>query len=237
MILQHDRIERGFILAAGMGARLRPYTDDKPKPLVPVWGRPIIDRTLDRLADAGVKNVTVNTHYMAGVLENHLQRRSGPPAVTFSREEKLLDTGGGVKKALATMAGEAFYLLSGDALWTDGPVPALTRLAQLWNPEKMDLLMLLQPVDRMKLTKGVGDYDMKDGGRAVRSLTRTGTHMFTSIRICHPRLFEGAPEGPFSFLMLMDKAEREGRLYAVAHDRAWHHISTPEELEAVEACK
>lgn len=104
----HNRIERGFILAAGIGARLRPYTDDKPKPLVPVWGTPIIDRTLDRLAEAGVKHVTVNTHYMAGVLESHLQNRSAPPAVSFSREAALLDTGGGVKKALGYDGGRGF---------------------------------------------------------------------------------------------------------------------------------
>lgn len=233
---QNRTIEHAFILAAGIGARLRPYTDDRPKPLVPVWGRPIIDRTLDMLAGAGVKTATINTHYMAGILEENLRKRRALPQITFSRETELLDTGGGVKKALDTMEGQAFYLISGDALWTDGPVPALTRLAQAWDESKMDLLMLLQPVARMRLTKGVGDYNIESGNRAVRSRERTGTHMFTSIRICHPRLFDASPPGKFSFLDLMDKAEAAGRLYALEHDADWHHISTPAERDAVEAC-
>lgn len=232
-IVKIEKPERAFILAAGMGARLRPYTDKCPKPMVPVNGKPIIDYALDKLLVVNIDNVTVNLHYLGDVLEEHLSSRVRP-AITLSREESLLDTGGGMKKALSTMGGKPFYALNGDALWTDGPQPALARLATVWDSRRMDLLLLLQPVGRMVLTRGVGDYDIMPDGRAVRSKDKTGTHMWTSLRICHPRLFENTPDEPFSFLELMDKAEAAGRLYALEHDADWHHINTPEELESVE---
>ena len=142
--------EYAFILAAGKGTRLRPYTDTIPKPLVKVGGKSLIDHALDKMQIAGVKNVTVNLHHLAALLENHLKDRT-QPCITFSREDKLLDTGGGVKKALHTMGDSSFYLISGDSLWTDGPVPVLERMAKIWDPDKMDLLLLLQEASHLGL--------------------------------------------------------------------------------------
>ncbi len=224
---------KAFILAAGFGTRMRPLTDHCPKPLVEVAGRSLINRTLDHLELSEINDVMINTHYLGDILIDHLKTRTYPD-ITFSREEEILDTGGGIKKALGFFGDEPFYVLSGDGLWEDGPEGnALRRMADFWNPEEMDILILLQPAASMTLTKAVGDYDLEPDGRAVRSRDKTGTYMFTSMRINHPRVFENTPDEPFSYLEIMDRAQEQGRLYGLVHDGEWHHISTPEDLEAV----
>ncbi len=223
---------QAFILAAGYGKRLRPYTQDIPKPMVKVGGLPMIDHALNKLRDIGVTSCTVNTHYKAEVLHDHLAKRESPN-IKISHEDDLLDTGGGIKKAIHNFSND-FFVLSGDSVWEDaGGQNALKALGKAWNPDKMDILMLLQPVKSMVLTKGVGDYALDDEGRATRSLDQSGDYMFTSIRINAPHIFDGAPEGPFSYLKLMDDAQSKGRLYGLVNTGMWHHISTPEDLDAV----
>ncbi len=230
-----DKPRHAFILAAGEGTRLRPYTDNCPKPLIPVNNRPILDYTLDKLEKSDVQNVTINLSYLGDRIEKHLSSRT-TPKITFSKETELLNTGGGVKKALKTMKGKPFYLINGDAFWMDGKDKnALDRLAQTWNSNKMDILLLLQPVKEMILTEGIGDYDLTETGKAVRSKNRSGTYMFSGIRITKSTIFENTPDSSFSFLELMDRAEKEGRLYGLIHDGAWHHISTPKDLNRVNA--
>lgn len=232
--MTHEIIDHAFILAAGEGRRLRPYTDHCPKPMVKLGGKPIIDYTIDKLIEAGVKTITVNLHYMADILAEHLQERTDV-RINLSFEDNLLDTGGGLANALDTMDGKPFYIISGDAFWVDNPYEAtLPALAAQWDSKTTDLLLLLQPASTMKLTHGVGDYTFDADGIPVRILDKTGTHMFTSIRIAHPRLFDGCPEGAFSFLQLMDKAEADGSLRGYEHKGDWHHISTPAELERVD---
>lgn len=227
--------DSAFILAAGMGTRLRPYTDHAPKPLVRVGGKPIIDYALERIEAAGISRIAVNLHYRAEQLEGHLMARSGTRVRTI-HEETLLDTGGGIKNALKLLGDKPFFVVSGDSIWTDAPgaVPALERMAAAWDERTMDMLILLQPLDRMVLTEGKGDYDLAADGRAVRSLDKNGAYMWTSVRLCHPRLFNATPDGPFSFLMLLDRAEKQGRLFGLAHEGDWHHISTPADLEQVD---
>lgn len=229
--------DHAFILAAGKGTRLRPYTDKVPKPMVEIAGRTLIDRTLDNLEAVGVAKVTINLHYMADILENHLSKRR-TPTLAFSYEENLLDTGGGVKFALETLGNKPFYVIAGDALWTDGPSGnSLRRLAEKWDDNKMDILTYMQPLETMTLTGGLGDYNLSaapDGFfRPVRSHDKAGTHMWTNIRLNHPRLYKDSPDGPFSFLALMDKAQKQGRFYALEHDGEWHHISTAADLDRV----
>lgn len=227
--------DKAFILAAGMGSRLRPYTDTMPKPMVPVAGKSIIHRTLEKLAKEGVSEVVVNAHYLAPILQDHLKLLQHPKII-FSHEEELLDTGGGVKKMLHIFGDQPFYMINGDALWEENPRnTALSRLSAAWDTNRMDMILLLQKSEVMTLTHGVGDYDLMPDGRAVRRSDKGGTHMFAGIRILHPRLFEGTPDGAFSFLSLMDKAQQNDRLFAIEHDGQWHHISTPEELERVDA--
>lgn len=236
--------DKAFILAAGLGTRLRPYTDQCPKPMVRVGGQSLIARALDRLRAAGVREVVVNLHYLAPVLKTHLEeyleetRKSDPGfALHFSFEPELLDTGGGVKNALAYFEGDTpFYVIAGDSLWEDAPGhDTLLRLAESWDGETMDILTLLQPLEAMKLTGGVGDYDLNEIGLPERRPDKGGRYMWTNIRLNHPRIYRDAPEGAFSFLALMDRAERQGRLHALVHEGAWHHISTPGDLERVDA--
>lgn len=228
--------DRAFILAAGKGTRLKPYTDYVPKPMTEIAGKSLVMHALDRLEAAGVERAVINLHYKAQLLENHLRHRPAPPQLVFSHEKELMDTGGGIKKALPALGANPFFAISGDSLWTEGPgETALSRMAQAWDGNKMDLLLLLQPVEKMTLTQGVGDYDIGPDGKAVRSRDKKGAYMWTSVRLCKPDLFADSPDGPFSFLTLMDRAESQGRLSALVHDGDWHHISTADDLERVDA--
>lgn len=231
-------IDHAFVLAAGLGSRLRPYTDDRPKPLVAVAGQSLLDRTLDHLAAAGVTKTIINTHYRADQIERAVRGRF-KPEIILSNEPDLLDTGGGINNALTHFGGvdgAPFFVLSGDGLWRDAPdAPALPQLAAAWDPENMDILMLLQPIETIKLTQGAGDYDLMQDGRALRRADKSGAYMFTSMRINHPRIFKDAPPGAFSYLALMDAAQQAGRLYGIMHKGDWHHISTPDDLGAVRA--
>ncbi|MBI1327557.1 MAG: NTP transferase domain-containing protein [Alphaproteobacteria bacterium] len=227
----------GFIMAAGMGKRLRPYTDTMPKPMVPIAGKPVIDHTVGQLVKAGVTDICVNLHYYGDMLRDHLSATHKNVNFHFFPETELLDTGLGVKKALPLIGDQPFYVINGDAFWENGEDDsALLRLAKEWDPARMEVLMLLEPVDRMILTKGVGDYDFDEAtGRMTRSKTQQGKYMWGGIRICDSRSFENTPDTPFSFLKIFDAAEARGQLVGIVHDGAWHHISTPAELEAVDA--
>lgn len=228
-----------FILAAGRGTRLSAYTNSLPnpvpKPLVHVQGKAILDHTLDKLAAVGVENVTINIHHLADQVTSHLANRK-TPEITFSHETTLLETGGGIKNALHTMGGEAFFCFSGDTLWEDGPSgDTLKKLAAAWDGETMDLLLLLQPLDKMTLTHGTADYNIDADGKPALTLDKSGEFFWPSIRIVHPRLFDNTPDGPFSFLDLMKKAEKSGRLAAVQHDGVCYHISSKDDLDEVNA--
>jgi MurNAc alpha-1-phosphate uridylyltransferase len=227
--------ETAFILAAGFGTRLRPHTDHIPKPMVSVGGKPMIDHALGKLSAAGIKRCIINTHYKADILHNHLKSRKNPD-VMFSHEPEILDTGGGLKRALHHFKKRPYLAISGDSVWEDSPTEqSLQTIINAWDGDKMDILILLQPVQTMTYTKGVGDYSFNTGsaGKITRSLTQTGTHMFTSIRIHHPKIFQNAPDTAFSYLELLDRAEQNGRLYGVEHKAIWHHISTPDDLKNV----
>lgn len=230
-----EKPDNAFILAAGKGTRLRPLTNTIPKPLVPVKGRAILDHTIDKLIAQGIQKVTINHNYLGDRIIEHCKER-GDIKITLSEEKAHLETGGGVKKALHTMNNKPFYLINGDALWEnkESNHSTLQQLSEKWDSNTMDVLLLLQPLDNMHLTEGVGDYDIDLNGQAFRNKDKKGQYMFTGVRIAHPRLFNSSPDGAFSFLELMDKAESENRLYGLVHDGTWHHISTPEDLNRVE---
>lgn len=228
------KIEKAFILAAGMGKRLHPYTDKRPKPLVEINDKALIDHAIDHLAEAGIKEIVVNTHYMAAMLENHLAGRAHP-AITISHEDALLDTGGGIKKALDVFGDQPFFCVSSDWLWTDNVAIELQKMQNRWQGDDMDLLLHLQPLSHMSLTSGSGDYDIDHEGRLTRSLTQDGEYMWTSVRVLHSRLFRDTPDEAFSFLKLMDRAQDENRLFGVTSETYWHHISAAADLEAVRA--
>ncbi|MFH1157987.1 MAG: nucleotidyltransferase family protein [Pseudomonadota bacterium] len=221
--------EKAFVLAAGLGERMRPLTNDCPKPLLTVGGKTMLDRALDALAEAGVGEAVVNTFYLASMIEEHLRPRKSPK-ITISSETELLDTGGGVKKMIGFFGDAPFYVLNADVVWTDGKKPTLTALADKWDSSEMDLLLLLHPSGT-----GRGDYYLAEGSdRPVfakgKDNTKTPNYIFAGPRIVHQRLFADAPDGTFPFLELFHKAERNGRLRGLRHDGAWHHVGTPEAL-------
>lgn len=228
-------IDHAMVLAAGRGERMRPLTDTCPKPLIEVRGQPIIDYVLDRLEAAGVETVVVNLHYLGSQLEAHLSARARPP-VTFSHENELLNTGGGVYQALPHLGGGAFFVVNGDVVWLDGRDPALTRLAAHWDEERMDALLLLHPTAFAVGYHGRGDFIMDPEGRLRRRREyEVAPFVFAGIQILHARLFEGMTAEPFSLNKVYDKAIRSGRLWGLRHDGEWCHVGTPEALQQVEA--
>jgi MurNAc alpha-1-phosphate uridylyltransferase len=231
--------QKAFVLAAGLGERMRPLTERCPKPLLYVGGRTMLDRTLDALEEAGVVETVVNLHYLPEMIVEHLKARK-TPKITFSREEPLLDTGGGVKKMLSSFGNEPFFVLNADVVWTDGEATdpkaqsTLRQMAAAWDSSKMDLLLLLHTTRDLPAYAGKGDYYLAEGSSQPVFRERApapANYIFAGPRIVHPRLFANAPEGAFSFLDLFHKAEGEGRLYGLRHSGAWHHVGTPEAFE------
>lgn len=223
-----------MVLAAGLGQRMRPITDKMPKPLVQLRGEAMLDTILDRLEAHGIEKVVVNLHYLGGMIVDHLKDRKRP-AIVFSQEDDLLETGGGVKKALPLLGDAPFFVLNGDVCWLDGLTPALERLAAAWDEDEMDALLLLHPTCSAFGYEGIGDYFMDPVGRLRRRQERQiAPFIHAGIQILHPRLFDGAPAGSFSLNRLYDKAQEAERLWGVRHDGEWYHVGTPAELRAVE---
>ena len=222
-----------MILAAGLGLRLRPVTERLPKPLVAVAGRTMLDRVLDHLDAVGVARRVVNTHWLGALIARHL---AGRPGITLSAEPDLLETGGGVAKALPLLGDRPFYVCNADIIWSDGGTPALRRLADAWDDERMDALLLLQCTVTAFGYDGQGDFFLDAAGVARRRRqAEISPLLFGGVQILHPRLFAGAPDGPFSLNRLYDRAEEAGRLYGIVHDGGWYHIGTPDALAAAEA--
>jgi MurNAc alpha-1-phosphate uridylyltransferase len=225
-------VDTAMVLAAGLGTRMRPLTDDKPKPMVTLAGRTLLDWALDRLAAAGVRRTVVNTHYFAEVIHRHLDGRAG---IVISHEADILETGGGVRRALPLLGDRPFFVVNSDAVWLDGPAPALTRLAAAWDGSRMDALLLLQPVGVASGYAGPGDYHRApDGTLRRRGPSETAPYLFAGVQILHPRLFAGAPDGRFSLNLLYDAAQAPGRLYGIVHDAEWFHVGTPDDLARTE---
>lgn len=224
-----------MVLAAGRGERMRPVTDRVPKPLVRVGGRPLIDHVLDRLAAAGVARAVVNLWYLADLIAAHLVDRTSPDIV-LSCEETLLDTGGGVAKALPELGPEPFYVLSSDGLWRDGATPALARLAAAWDDDAMDALLLLQPMQAAIGFDGAGDFFIEADGRlARRGDAARAPYAYMSIQLMHPRAFGGCPAGAFSNNWVWDRARAAGRLFGLVHDGGWCHVGDAAGLAAADA--
>ena len=226
---------QAMVLAAGLGLRMRPLTNNLPKPLVLLNGKSLLDRVLDHLIEIGVKNVTINLHYLGEMIENHLKTRVNPE-INFSNEaECLLETGGGVAKALKFFEANPFYVINSDIAWKNGKIPALKRLVEFWDDGLMDALLLLHPVSGTNGYNGNGDYNRMKNGRLRRRINETGVpFVFTGIQILHPRLFARAPAGPFSLTSLYNEAEGNNRLFGIIHDGEWYHLGSIVALREVE---
>ncbi len=225
-----------MVLAAGLGQRMRPITDTMPKPLVRVAGRAMLDHMLDKLADAGVETAVVNVHYLAGQIEQHVASRDKPRIVISDERSQLLDTGGGVVKALGHLRDEPFFHVNADTLWLDGVESNLRRLAGRFDAAAMDALLLLAPREGSIGYAGRGDFNLAADGRLARRGDQpSAAYVYAGAAVLTPSLFSGAPDGPFSLTRLFDKAETTGRLFGLPLDGLWMHVGTPDAIGLAEA--
>lgn len=225
---------RAMILAAGFGLRMRPLTNDRPKPLIEVARKALIDYGFERLREAGVQKAVVNGHYRAEQILQWSQRQTVPDVLFSDEQAEILDTGGGIAKALPLLGTQPFFVLNSDSFWLDGRVPALSRLRAAWDDTTMDCLLLLCHVDRTIGYDGRGDFRLERDGRLSRQ-QGSGALAYIGAYLVHPRLFRDAPSGKFSMNVLWDKAISEGRLHGMAHSGKWFHVGTPDAIGLAEA--
>lgn len=223
-----------MVLAAGFGKRLHPITEKTPKPLVTVHGRTLIDHAIDRLEDAGVTRVVVNTHHLGEQISRHLGSR-GSPEIVFSPEQHLLDTGGGIANALPLLGQDPFFVCNADTLWLNGTQDALKRMIDEWDDEKMDALLMLHSTAEAYGYVGLGDFCADPAGLLTRRPEcEVSPYLYAGVQILHPRLFKDAGDGPFSMNLLYDREIAAGRLYGMVHDGEWFHVGTPQGLAEAE---
>jgi N-acetyl-alpha-D-muramate 1-phosphate uridylyltransferase len=228
--------ETAFILAAGLGSRMRPLTNDRPKPLIKVGGQALIDHAMDALRHANVSRAVVNAHYFADQIDDWAARAKGIDISVSDERARLLDTGGGIKKALPLLGSAPFFVLNSDGFWLETEVPALTRLRSAWDDRTMDCLLLLCPLENALGYDGQGDFHSDADGRLARRTT-SGLPLYAYIGayLVHPRLFAGVAEEAFGMNRLWDKAIAGGRLFGLSHDGLWLHVGTPEAVAMAEA--
>lgn len=228
--------KRAMVLAAGLGLRMRPITLETPKPLVTVGGRTMLDHALDRLEAVGVEEAVVNAHWLADKIAAHLDANPRRKLkLTLSREDTQLETGGGVKNALPLLGDDPFFVVNADIVWLDGPVPALKRLADSWNPAVMDSLLLVTPTPIAIGYEGRGDYQMDPDGRLThRPDLEVAPFVMAGVSIMTAAQFTDTPDGAFSNLLLWQRAEAAGRLFGVRHEGNWYHVGTPAAIPLVD---
>lgn len=227
-----------MVMAAGIGKRMRPLTATRPKPLVEVAGRTLLDHTFDRLRAAGVQRAVVNVHYLADALEAHLQHRvHGIEVIVSDERDQLMETGGGLAKALPLLGDAPFLVANSDNFWVDGPTDAIRQLAARWNDEAMDALLLLVPYARAHNHGGQGDFHLDAAGRIVgrRKPGRVAPFVYTGLQIMSPRLIRDCPEGPFSTNVFWNRAIEAGRAFGVVHQGLWSEVNVPAAIAKTEA--
>lgn len=225
-----------MVLAAGLGVRMRPLTDAMPKPLVRVAGKPLLDHVLDRLAATGVERAVVNVHYFGEQIIDHVKGRGAPKVIISDERSILLDTGGGVVKALSLLGSAPFFHVNADTIWIDGVRSNLVRLADAFEPAAMDALLLLAPTAGSVGYNGRGDFVMMGDGRLrKRGEREVAPFVYAGAAILAPALFKDAPADAFSLTKLFDCAADAGRLFGLRLEGLWMHVGTPEAIGAAEA--
>ena len=227
--------DKAMVLAAGLGKRMRPITDTMPKPLVRVFGKTLLDYGLDALENAKVKTAVVNMHYLGEQIESHVANRNAPKIILSDERETLLDSGGGVKKAMDHFGNEPFYLLNADSFWLEGIKPNLELLANTFDEDKMDIILLLSGFTNAIGYNGSGDFEMASDGRLERRTEKKmSPFAYAGAAILHPRIFSDTPDGPFSLNLLFDRAIESGRLFGARMEGLWLHVGTPEAINEAE---
>jgi MurNAc alpha-1-phosphate uridylyltransferase len=231
--------ETAMVMAAGLGKRMRPLTATRPKPLVEVAGRALVDHVFDRLRAAGVKRAVVNVHYLADAMEAYLKHRVTGIEVVISDERKqLLETGGGLVQALPLIGTDKPFLqVNSDNFWLDGPSDSIVELAARWDDDAMDALLLMVPLANARSHRGRGDFRLDPRGRIVgrRERGKLAPYVWTGVQILSPRLIVDAPEPPFSTNIFWDRAIAAGRAYGVVHEGLWFDVGTPAAIPMLEA--
>ena len=226
---------KAMVLAAGLGLRMRPLTDHMPKPLVRVAGRALLDHVLDKLGDAGVGEAVVNVHYLPDQIIEHTAARISPRVVISDERDEVLGTGGGVVKALPLLGDAPFFHLNADTMWIDGVRPNLVRLAEAFEPSRMDILLLMAPTTSSIGYSGRGDYAMlPDGALRKRREHQVVPFVYAGAAIMSPSLFADAPRGEFSLTRIFDRANEQERLFGLRLDGVWMHVGTPDAVHAAE---
>jgi MurNAc alpha-1-phosphate uridylyltransferase len=229
--------EVAMVMAAGLGKRMRPLTATRPKPLIEVAGKTLLDHTLDHLRAAGVRKAVVNVHYLPDAIEAHLRNRvKGIDIVVSDERDQLLETGGGLVKALPVIDADPFLVVNSDNLWVDGPIDSLRHLAAGWDDERMDALLLLVPLARANCNGGQGDFHMgATGALRRRRPGAVAPFVYTGIQMVSKRLFEGElPSGPFSTNILWDRAMEAGRCFGAVHQGLWFDVGAPANIRKTE---
>jgi MurNAc alpha-1-phosphate uridylyltransferase len=227
--------QSAMVLAAGLGKRMLPITEKMPKPLVRVHGKALIDHALDALAAAGVGRAVVNVHHLADQLESHLSGRTAPLIVVSDERDRLLESGGGVAKALPLIGSEPFFILNSDTFWVEGYRPNLLHLAEQWDPARMDMLLLVASTPMAVGYGGAGDFTMDAEGRLSRRKERqVAPFAYAGAAIASPGIFTDLPDGAFSLNVLFDRAIEAGRLFGIRLDGLWLHVGTPDSIAQAE---
>ena len=231
-------LNTAMLLSAGLGKRMAPAANGLPKPLVVLHGKALIDHALDRLAAAGVARAIVNVHYKADLIEAHLQNRQAPAIEISDERAALLDTGGGVKKALPRLGPGPFLIHNADSVWIEGVGSNLARLAGAWDEARMDCLLLLAGASASHGYQGRGDFALESDGRIRRRKAEQELvpFAFTGVSVAHPRLFDGSPDGAFSLNLVWSRAIAAGRAYGMRMDGVWMHVGSPDALAEAERC-
>lgn len=227
-----------MVMAAGLGKRMRPLTATRPKPLVEVAGKALLDHVFDRLRSAGVERAIVNVHYLADALEAHLVNRVKGVAVEVSDERgQLMETGGGIVQAREVIGDAPFLVVNSDNLWIDGPTDAIRMLAARWDDATMDALLLVVPLARAHNHGGQGDFHLDAQGRIVkrRQPGRLAPFVYTGVQILSPRVIRDWPDGPFSTNLFWNRAIEAGRAYGLVHQGLWFDVGTPAAIGRTQA--
>jgi N-acetyl-alpha-D-muramate 1-phosphate uridylyltransferase len=230
--------ETAMVMAAGLGKRMRPLTATRPKPLIPVAGRALLDHVFDRLRMAGVKRAIVNVHYLADAIEAHLQSHIDGIEVEISDERgRLMETGGGLVQARDAIGDQPFLVVNADNLWVDGPADTIKLLASRWDDETMDALLLVVPYARAHNHPGRGDFHLDAQGRITgrRRAGRVAPFVYTGVQILSPRVIRDWPEGPFSTMVFWERAIAAGRAYGFVHQGLWFDVGSPPAIAKTEA--
>ena len=224
----------GMVLAAGEGKRMRPLTLEKPKPLIQISGKTLLDYALDAYAKAGTRSLVVNAHYLGDQIEAHCKSRTDL-SIQVSHEVEKLETGGGVRQALPLLGENPFFVTNGDSLIFDGPELALSRLKRMFDPAVMDALLLVHPISKAHGYQGQGDFFMDQAGRlSRRGRAGVAPFVFTGTQVLSPSLFSNTPPPPWSLNHVYDRALAQNRLFGLAHDGDWFHVSTPTDIAPTE---